>query len=277
MTSTKTHPSIRDACPTGQARRQAMQEDPRARRAQKINPRKFERLQWDPGLRERKTTTDYLAAALRTAIYDGQFVDGEELNQVELASYFHVSRVPIREALRQLQAEGLVRIVAHHQTVVAGLTLSQILESIEMRAVLEGFIVRKGGPNLEKSAVKRLRDLCDEMDRIGDYGSRWVLKNWEFHRIFYAAANSHTMTDAVERIQLNIERYTRRAGTLERQRQAAVEHRQIVQAVERKDFAKASALMERHVLRTGDEIRKHLEQKQDPKPRKASARRAGSR
>jgi DNA-binding GntR family transcriptional regulator len=179
--------------------------------------------------------------------------------------------------LRQLQAEGLVRIVAHHQTVVAGLTLSQILESIEMRAVLEGFIVRKGGPKLDKSAVKRLRDLCDEMDRIGDYGSRWVLKNWEFHRIFYAAANSHTMTDVVERIQLNIERYTRQAGTIQRQRQAAIEHRQIVQALERKDFAKASALMERHVLHTGDEIRKHLEQKQSPKDRKASARRAGNR
>ena len=114
-----------------------MQEDQRAKLAQKISPRKFERMQWDPGLRERKTTTDYLAAALRTAIYDGQFVDGEELNQVELANFFHVSRVPIREALRQLQAEGLVRIVAHHQTVVAGLTLPQILELIEMRAVLE--------------------------------------------------------------------------------------------------------------------------------------------
>ena len=66
-------------------------------------------MEWDPNLRERKTITDYLAAALRTAIYDGQFADNEELNQVELAEYFGVSRVPIREALRQLQAEGLVQ------------------------------------------------------------------------------------------------------------------------------------------------------------------------
>jgi hypothetical protein len=75
-----------------------MQEDQRAKLSHKINPRKFERMQWDPGLRERKTTIDYLPAALRTAIYDGQFADGEELNQVELANFFHVSRVPIREA-----------------------------------------------------------------------------------------------------------------------------------------------------------------------------------
>lgn len=114
-----------------------MDERVRARLIQQITPRKFERMQWDPGLRERKTTTDYLAAALRTAIYDGQFADGEELNQVELANFFNVSRVPIREALRQLQAEGLVHIIAHHRTVVAGLTVAQILELIEMRAVLD--------------------------------------------------------------------------------------------------------------------------------------------
>jgi DNA-binding GntR family transcriptional regulator len=254
-----------------------MQEDRRARLAQKISPKKFERLQWDPGLRERKTTTDYLAAALRTAIYDGQFADGAELNQVELANFFHVSRVPIREALRQLQAEGLVRSIAHHQTVVAGLTLPQILETIEMRAVLEGFLVRKGAPNLDKSAVKRLRDLCDEMDQIRDYGSRWVLKNWEFHRIFYAAANSHTTAETVERVQLHIERYTRQAGTLERQRQAAAEHRQIVQAIERKDFTKASALMERHVLHTGEEIKKHFDKESPTKPRPAPRKRPNSR
>src|SRR3954466_12222072 len=99
--------------------------------------KRFERMDWDPGLRERKTITDYLASALRTAIYDGQFADNEELNQVELAEYFGVSRVPIREALRQLQAEGLVQSIAHHRTVVTGLTLPQILEAVEMRAVLE--------------------------------------------------------------------------------------------------------------------------------------------
>ena len=77
-----------------------MDQRTRATLGLQITPKKFERLHWDPGLRERKTTTDHLATALRTAIYDGQFADGEELNQVELARFFHVSRVPIREALR---------------------------------------------------------------------------------------------------------------------------------------------------------------------------------
>lgn len=228
---------------------------------QQITAEKFGRLQWDPALRERKTTTDYLASALRTAIYDGQFADGEELNQVELANYFNVSRVPIREALRQLQAEGLVRIVAHRRTVVAGLTLAEILELIEMRAVLESYLVRKSAPHIDNATMSRLRHLCDEMDRIADYGANWVLKNWEFHRTLYGADKSQTMIDVVERIHLKVERYARQAGTGRRLREAAAEHRQILHHIEEKDYPAASAQMERHVLNTGEEIRRYLERR----------------
>jgi DNA-binding GntR family transcriptional regulator len=225
----------------------------------KISSHKFDRMQWDPGLRERKTMTDYLAASLRTAIYDGQFADDEELNQVELAEFFGVSRVPIREALRQLQAEGLVQNIAHHRTVVAGLTLPQILEALEMRAVVESHLLRKAALNFEKIDLDRLRKICQETDLIKDYGSRWVVKNWEFHRALYGRSSSQTMIDAVERIQLNVERYARRAGTTERLRQAAAEHWQIVKAIERKDFTKAADLLERHIVHTGEEIRRARE------------------
>jgi DNA-binding GntR family transcriptional regulator len=227
--------------------------------SQQITADKFQRLQWDPALRERKTTTDHIASALRTAVYDGQFADGEELNQVELAQYFNVSRVPIREALRQLQAEGLVRIVAHHKTVVAGLSVEEIAELIEMRAVLEAHMVRKSAPHLDTRAIARLHKLCDEMDRMTDYGSRWVLKNWEFHQTLYGSGSSKTMIDLVERIHLKIERYARQAGTDRRLREAAAEHRNILTHIERKDYAAASTQIEEHVLNTGAEIRRYQE------------------
>lgn len=229
------------------------------KRTPQITAERFGRLQWDPALRERRTTTDYLASALRTAIHDGQFADGEELNQVELANYFNVSRVPIREALRQLQAEGLVRIVAHRRTVVAGLSVQEILELIEMRAVLESYMVRKSAPHIDKATMNRLRNLCDEMDRITDYGANWVLKNWEFHRMLYKADSSMAMIDTVERIHLKVERYARQAGTDARLRGAAAEHRQILSQIKQKDYAAASAQMERHVLNTGEEIRRYRE------------------
>ena len=230
----------------------------KAKSSQQITAEKFERLKWDPALRERKTTTDHIAAALRTAIYDGQFADGEELNQVELAQYFNVSRVPIREALRQLQAEGLVRIVAHRKTLVAGLSLEEILELIELRAVLEAHLLLKSAPQLDARALARLNKLCDEMDALTDYGSRWVLKNWEFHRTLYAAG-SRTMVDLVERILTQIERYTRQAGTEARRRDAAAEHHQIVRHIELRDYATASAQIQEHVLQTGEAIRQSRE------------------
>jgi len=225
----------------------------------RINSKKFERMEWDPVLRDRKTITDYLATALRTAIYDGQFADSEELNQVQLSEFFGVSRVPIREALRQLQAEGLVRNIAHHRTIVTGLTLPQILESIEMRAVLEAHLLCKAEKRFDQSAIDKLRKICDETDQIKDYGARWVLKNWEFHRALYSPAESPTIVEAVERIQLNTERYARRTGSPARLRQAATEHRQILSALERRDFAKAGARLESHILNTGEAIRREHE------------------
>ena len=231
------------------------------RKPHKITAKKFARMEWDPALRERKTTTDYLAAALRTAIYDGQFGDDEELNQVELAKYFSVSRVPIREALRQLQAEGLVRIFAHRHAVVAGLSTSEILEFIEMRAVLESYLIRKRAQEISGGTMKRLRMLCDEMDRITDYGANWVMKNWEFHQALYkpAGAAAGKIIETVERIHLNVERYARQAGTAERLRTAAAEHRLILDCVERKDYASASTQLERHILNTGEAIKQFRE------------------
>lgn len=224
-----------------------------------ISSKRFERMEWDPNLRERKTITDYLASALRTAIYDGQFADNEELNQVELAEYFGVSRVPIREALRQLQAEGLVQNVAHHRTFVAGMTPAQIVEAIEMRAVLEAHLLRKAASRLEKSDIEKLAEICRETDKIKDYGPKWVLKNWEFHRALYARSASPLIIDAVERIHLNVERYARRTGTPERLRQAATEHKQILAAIKERNFAEASELLEEHILHTGEAVRRERE------------------
>ncbi len=206
---------------------------------------------------EPRTTPDHIADALRVAIYDGQFKDGEELNQVELASYFKVSRVPIREALRQLQAENLVMSIAHRRAVVVGLDLGEMLELVEIRALLEGFLVAKAGPKLDPAALRRLNDLCDEADEIRDYGYNWVLKNWEFHRTLYQPSGSKAAIAMVEHLNLRVERYVRRSGNIRRLRQAATEHRRILKDIERGNFAAASARMQQHILQTREQVRRH--------------------
>src|SRR5579885_933716 len=237
-----------------------MEQRTRAPFKSKAYAKRFERLDWGPDLRERKTITDYLASALRTAIYDGQFADNEELNQVELAQHFNVSRVPIREALRQLQAEGLVQNIAHHRTIVSGMTTSQIVEAIEMRAVLESYLLQKAAIRFTKEDVDRLRQICKETDKIKDYGPRWVVKNWEFHRALYARSESPTIISAVERIHLNIERYARRTGSGKRLHEAANEHRRILRAIEKSNFSRAADLLQEHIRHTGEAVRRQREQ-----------------
>jgi len=242
--------------------------------------RKFERLKWDDThLRERKTTTDNLANALRIAIYDGQFDDDEELNQVELAEFFGVSRVPVREALRQLQAEGLVQSIAHHRTIVCGMSLPQIIESIEMRAVLEAHLLKKASKKLDGRDLRTVRQICAEVDKIKDYGAQWVLKNWEFHRALYARSDALSIIDTVERLHLKIERYMRRTGNKERLQQAAAEHHQILSALEQRDFEKAANLLEKHILNSGEVIRWQYADASEgtetaPSKRKAKARKS---
>lgn len=230
-----------------------------------ITADKFGRLKWDPALRKRRTTADYVGTALRTAIYDGQFADDEELNQVEVAAFFKVSRVPVREALRQLQAEGLVRNIAHHRTIVAGLSCDEILAVIEMRAVLESYMLRKNAPHIDGKTIKHLQSLCDSTDRITDYGKTWVVKNWEFHRTLYKAASSPLMIETVERLHLKVERYARQAGNLDRTRVASHEHRGILKSIEQKNYTAASTQLRNHILNTGEDIRRFLEHKERSK------------
>jgi DNA-binding GntR family transcriptional regulator len=216
-----------------------------------LTSKKFERLKWDPNLRERLTTPDHLANTLRAAIFDGQFEDNEELSQVELAEHFGVSRVPVREALRQLQAEGLVQNIAHHRTVVTGMTVQEVLEAFEMRAVLEAHLMLKASKRIDGEDILRLRKICKECARIKSYGPEWVLKNWEFHNLIYERSESPIIVDVVRRIQFKIERYARRTGTRSRLRQAADEHQEILAAIERGDFVQASSLLESHIMHAG--------------------------
>jgi DNA-binding GntR family transcriptional regulator len=231
--------------------------EPASEPAPQITAEKFARLRLNPALLERRTTTDYIASALRVAIYDGQFSDGEELNQVELAQHFRVSRVPIREALRQLQAEGLVRNEAHRQTVVVGLELDDIVQLIEARAVLESHLLRRAGPRIGADTLERLRGQSDEMSRPGEYDYDWVVKNWEFHRSLYELSGLPAIVELAEQLHLKVERYARRAGSTDRRVQAAEEHRRIVEAIAARNFADAGAELERHILNTGEAIRKH--------------------
>jgi DNA-binding GntR family transcriptional regulator len=120
---------------------------------------------------------------LRHRILTGALPGGTHLVQSRLASDLGVSTTPIREALRDLAAEGLIRLNPYRGAVVTPLSLADYREIYEIRQVMEPIVLRLAVPNLETADFRQLTRLCDSMDTERDPG-RWELLNIAFHRVF---------------------------------------------------------------------------------------------
>jgi DNA-binding GntR family transcriptional regulator len=206
-------------------------------------------------LSDRRTTSDQIADVLRDAILTGEFDDGEELNQVALAKHFGVSRVPIREALRQLQAEGLVSAKAHQRTVVTSLSIDRVMEILEIRALLETHLLERTSPKLQPSDIERMRELCAEMDEITEHQA-WLQKNLEFHQALYARADASFTLALLEQLSARVGRYLHRWSPrgVERNKEANAEHWAIVRAIEAGDTRTARKELSAHIAHTGERI-----------------------
>jgi DNA-binding GntR family transcriptional regulator len=213
----------------------------------------FPKLPVTAALKDRRTTGDFVADALRSAILSGGFEGGEQLNQVDLAAHFGVSRVPVREALRRLQAEGLVSAEPHRPVVVIGHTKATISEIFELRALLEGFLLTKAAPNLDEARLARLEELCERMDKTRSHG-KWLEANREFHRELLAGAKAEIGPEILAQLTARVERYLRPRGGIDRARTAGREHRRIVQLLRKGDVDGAREELERHIRGTRDRV-----------------------
>jgi DNA-binding GntR family transcriptional regulator len=210
-----------------------------------------------PPFAERQTASDHIADAMRQAIVAGQFEDGEVLNQVELAEHFKVSRVPIREALRRLQAEGLVSAEAHRRATVIGLNRELAAEIFAIRALLESFMLERAAKHLTSEDLKALNDLCDVMEKTSDH-AEWLAMNHRFHERLLTPGGSPVAMAIVERLSGQVERYLRRSGGVERAEEAGREHRQILRAIKRGDVDRANEMLSRHIFATWSRVSESL-------------------
>jgi DNA-binding GntR family transcriptional regulator len=226
---------------------------------------------FSPALHERRTVADYVAETLRDAIIAGQFEDGEELNQVKLAEMFNVSRVPIREAMRRLEAEGLISAEAHRRAVVVGFDKDRIAEIFEIRAMLESFALQRAATKLDSAQIAELRRLCEEADEVEDH-EEWLEHNHRFHQALLAPSGSTTALTLVEQLSRQVERYIRRSGrSLHRPREAGEEHRQLVNSLEEGNVDEAREILTRHIMHTHDGVLEALSQLEESAPLRARA------
>lgn len=207
-------------------------------------------------LQDRRRTSDYILDALRQAIYDGSLPDGAVLNQVAVADHFGVSRVPVREAMRQLEAEGLINAEAHRRPVVRGLTLDRVLEIFDLRAMVEGYLIEKATPHIDKQYVDELANLIEGMDGKLDHRA-WLSRNARFHQALYEPSQAITALQMAEQLRGRAERYLRMwsAGRgVHRNAEASREHERILEYVRTGDAFSARREVEQHIIHTRDEI-----------------------
>jgi len=228
----------------------------------------------------RHTVTSQATEALRDRILRGDFGDDAPLRQDALAAELGVSRIPIREALRQLEAEGLVVFHPHRGAVVSTLSVGEIEELFELRAQIESDLLRRAVPNVTPDVVARARDILRSYDaafRAGEI-SGWGTLNWEFHATLYAPAERSFTMAIVQRLHQQSDRYFRMQLALTHgESRASVEHRGILAAVEAHDARRAALLMRQHILGAGRQLVRFLSTRRENVAASPTTARAGAR
>jgi DNA-binding GntR family transcriptional regulator len=201
------------------------------------------------------STTQTLADALRQEITDGRLTPGEALRQEELALRFGTSRIPVREALRTLQAEGLVNYSPNRGATVAMVSDTEIQEMLEVRLALECHALRFAVPNMADADIAHARRILEEYDAAPDPDA-WSAMNWSFHWALYLPCDCRRLLDAIERNFKHFNSAARtRISALAGKDRPQREHYRLLTLVEKGRVEDAVTLLAEHIRDTQRSIR----------------------
>uniref|UniRef100_A0A0C1ND48 GntR family transcriptional regulator n=4 Tax=Nostocales TaxID=1161 RepID=A0A0C1ND48_9CYAN len=198
-------------------------------------------------LQQQRSTPDVIADTLREAILRGILQEGQSLRQDEIATKFGVSRIPVREALRQLEAEGLVTFHLNRGAMVSVLSPNEVQEICEIRSALEVMAIQLAIPNLAESNLEKAAMILDEINRVTDATS-WAKQNWEFHAALYTLANRPRLLKMIQNLHTNMFRYAhRQMEQVDYLESSQKEHYQLLDACRQKDTKAAVKILKRHI------------------------------
>lgn len=211
----------------------------------------------------RRTTTNIVADELRKRIMSGQLREGEQVRQEAIATELGVSRIPVREALRQLEAEGLITLVSHKGAEVTRLEPSEIAELFEVRIMLESWMFEHAIEHITESHLEAAEKLIASM-RNDAMIEEWGALNWQFHETLYTPARKPATMKILRRVHDNIDRYVRLQITLteDSQERAHREHQAIVDAARNKNAKVAVALLNDHINHVKEQLLANLVSKE---------------
>jgi DNA-binding GntR family transcriptional regulator len=194
-----------------------------------------------------------LYSRILDAILEGEFEPGESLVEVAVARRFGVSRTPVREALRRLEQDGLVRRVERGM-VVRERSPEEILDIYEARIVLESSAARAAAQRhtpFDRLRLDKLLRACEEADRADE--SSLVRRNRDFHRGVWEASHNETLRDLLDRLNLHLLRYPATTLTHEgRWEEALAQHAALVEAIAARDEEEAARVAAEHFTAARD-------------------------
>lgn len=197
---------------------------------------------------KRASPVDHAHRYILDLIMSGELRPGMRIPTEAIAEAISVSRMPVRDALRRLEGDGVVSIFANRGASVAEYSKDEITELIEMRAVLEGLAARTALANVKPSEIEELDHLRTRMERAQDDLAKWMSCHDEFHNYLTSLANRPLLMEQTERMRLMLRPYFRDffAQSMEFEIKGA-EHYRIVDALVAGDPYALEDLVRKHV------------------------------
>ncbi|WP_264739016.1 GntR family transcriptional regulator [Cytobacillus firmus] len=189
---------------------------------------------------------------IREAIIRGDFKPGERLKQSDLAEKMGVSRMPVREAFRKLESEGLIKLEPHKGAVVKSISIKDIEEIYALRSELEKMAVYQSVDFLTDEDISQLSSLVAEMEKADD-ADTFVQYNIDFHRLLVKRCNWERLNTFIGTLWNGLPQQTPHllTGQIET---SNTEHRKILEAVVKKDKETAANIVSEHIYRTGESL-----------------------
>lgn len=202
------------------------------------------------------TRSDQIRQKLEQEILAGLLSPGEHLNEGALGERFATSRTPIREAIRQLAAQGLVEVVPRKGAFVAEISLSKLLEVFELMRELEGLSARLATERItpeQKASLIELHKTCETLTHDEKDAQEYFDVSSGFHRIIFAATQNRAIEDMANATYDRLMAYRRyQLDTVKRPQASFAEHSAVLEAILDGDSSRAETSMRAHAGRVSE-------------------------